>query len=110
MTTAREKREMVEKFAKAAQAAQAEHDVPASVLLAQALLEGGWFTRNFKRQAKRFAELEQYQPAMAVADDPLAFAIQLQRCGYSEDRNYPTKLARLMAQFKLARYDAPQEA
>lgn len=101
---------MVEKFAKAAQAAQATFDVPASVLLAIAAFEEAWTARTFGARAKRFANDECYQPAMAVADDPLAFAIQLQRCGYSKDANYPTKLARLMAQFKLARYDAPQKA
>ena len=153
-----EKLDLVAKLAEAAKASQKKWGVPASVTIAQAILESDWgqwwaakmlnnffavalrpgnhyvaqvvpprnkrgsnvtyhapfrkfrsISACFQRHAELLATLSRYQPAMAVADDPLAFALQLQRCGSCTDPDYPTKLARLMAQFRLAQYDAPQK-
>lgn len=54
---------------------------------------------------KLLATLKRYQPAMAKAHDPLSFALQLQLCGYATDPNYPKKLAALIEQYGLAKYD-----
>lgn len=149
---------MLEKFGEAAGAEQAKFGVPASVVIAQAILESGWgehqlATRynNFfgikarageeycefspdaiekaagdktrKRYAKfgsmqeafnRHGELlstaDRYQPAMRFANDPLVFAAQLQRCGYSEDPKYARKLTTLIRDHNLTRFDAKEAA
>lgn len=61
---------------------------------------------SFDAHGKLLATLPRYAPAMACADDPLAFAIQLQHCGYSTDLKYPSELAALIKQFDLTQYDA----
>lgn len=62
---------------------------------------------SFDAHGRLLATLVRYQPAMAVADDPAAFALQIQHCGYCTDPNYPSELMRLVKQFNLTQYDAP---
>jgi len=168
MLTYKQKLAFVAQIAPAAQASQAKYGVPASITIAQAILEssdrnGNWgrsglavscnnffgikarageeyaeyattedpdgpgpkppiparakFRRfrsvaeSFDRHAQLLASLRRYQPAMAVASDPLRFAAQLQRCGYATDGKYPGKLADLISNFDLTKYDrATKEA
>jgi flagellum-specific peptidoglycan hydrolase FlgJ len=62
---------------------------------------------SFDAHGKLLATHVRYQPAMAAVDDPAAFALQLQACGYSTDPNYPSELMRLVKQFNLTQYDTP---
>ena len=135
--------------------------LPASVLLAQAILESDWgrsalarqhnnyfgikarsrpngsavadystieYTAGRPRREKaRFAHfdsldaclddyarilsLPRYARARAVAANPFAFAVELQRCGYATDPRYARKLALLIRRYKLTHYDlAPAES
>ncbi|MGH9788396.1 MAG: glycoside hydrolase family 73 protein [Candidatus Acidiferrales bacterium] len=134
--------------------------LPASVLLAQAILESDWGRstlarehNNFfgikarrrpngaatpdyatteyagglpRREKARFAHfdtldacladyarllsLPRYARARAVAANPFAFAVELQRCGYATDPRYARKLALLMRRYKLTHYDVPAPA
>lgn len=150
--------------APAAQSSQAKCGIPASVTIAQAILEssdklGNWgqsqlarqcnnyfgikdadhenyqefITKEFKKvngqlvavnerarfekyasidacflaHAKLLSGANRYQPAMDAVDDPLAFALQLYKCGYSTNPKYPKLLADLIRQWNLSRYDAP---
>jgi flagellum-specific peptidoglycan hydrolase FlgJ len=158
MATKQEQLAFISNVAKAAMASQQKWGVPASITIAQAILESAWggstLTKRcnnyfgvkakegeqyaeFKTEeyfgsigapAKRviakfkvypspleafdahgqlLASLNRYAPAMHKADDPLAFAIELQHCGYSTDPNYPSKLAQLMKRHDLTRFDSP---
>jgi flagellum-specific peptidoglycan hydrolase FlgJ len=60
---------------------------------------------SFDAHGRLLATLKRYRPAMAAADDPLAFAIQIQACGYCTDPKYPSELASLIKQFNLTQYD-----
>lgn len=63
---------------------------------------------SFDDHARLLAQdKRRYGPAMKVANDPIAFALQLQLCGYSTNKAYPTELCRLIDQFDLTRFDAP---
>jgi flagellum-specific peptidoglycan hydrolase FlgJ len=64
----------------------------------------------FDRHAQILMSLSRYAPARAAANDPDMFAIELQRCGYSTDPGYPTKLAKLIARYSLGRFDAKGKA
>jgi hypothetical protein len=55
---------------------------------------GRFFTRN-----RRYAD------ALAVADDPRAFARAIQDAGYATDPSYASKLIRLMDRYDLYRFD-----
>ena len=139
----------------AAQRVAARYGVPASVVLAQAILESNWGRSRLARAAKnlfglkavsrhtdsitlptteydrqgrprivgaRFAAYAclddcladygrllafapRYGPARAVADDPIAFAEQLEACGYATDPGYGKKLAGLICRHNLTRFD-----
>jgi flagellum-specific peptidoglycan hydrolase FlgJ len=144
----------------AALATEKQYDVPASITLAQAILESGWGQTALAKQANNFfgikaihftdpesyiefptkefvdgravtelakfarypspaesfaahAQLlslaERYKPAMAVAHDPEAFAMQLQECGYSTNPGYAVALMQLVTEFDLTQYDAQPE-
>lgn len=137
-------------------ALQQRSGLPASVILAQAVLESGWgrslLARRNKnlfgikarsgaagavvyttteyagpngaqprRQRARFAAYPSYEAclrdyarliarpryarARAVAANPFAFAVELQRCGYATDPRYARKLHLLMRRYQLTRYD-----
>ena len=141
----------------AALASQQATGVPASITLAQAILESGWgrsglargfnnyfgikaadhaapdsyiemptheiydgqnlsetakFARyatpadGFKAHACLLAQAPRYAQAMAVREQPAAFAIALHACGYSTNPNYPALLMQLVNQFDLAQYDS----
>lgn len=139
-----------------AQRIAARYALPASVVLAQAILESNWGRSLLARKAKnlfgikaasaqaesltlptveydaagkrhlvpaRFAAYDsladcladyarllayapRYAPARAVADDPFAFAAELEACGYATDPGYAEKLAQLIRRYHLTRYDA----
>lgn len=42
-----------------------------------------------------------YKPAIAVANDPVAYAVQLQKCGYATDPNYASKLMSIARTFNI---------
>lgn len=153
--TRQDKLALIEKFGAAARDSQNLYGVPASITVAQAILESGWgqtelatqdnnyfgikaragedycefppdalekakgdltpklyakfgsMQESFARHGSLLANADRYQPAMAVASDSLAFAAQLQRCGYSEDPQYAAKLTNLIRQYNLTRFDAP---
>ena len=139
---------------------QQRYALPASVVLAQAILESNWGRSRLARTAKnlfgikavsrhvdaitlptaefdpgsararivpaRFAVYASYEdclgdyarllafapryaPARAVADDPVAFAEQLEACGYATDPGYAEKLACLIRRYRLTRFDRKAE-
>ena len=51
-----------------------------------------------------------YARARAVAANPFAFVVELQRCGYATDPRYARKLALLIRRYRLTQYDLPPEA
>lgn len=65
---------------------------------------------SFEHHARLLSESDRYQPAMAVADDPEKFALQLLACGYATDPKYPNLLKALIRQYNLTRFDAAEEA
>ncbi|MFQ5664361.1 MAG: glycoside hydrolase family 73 protein [Terriglobia bacterium] len=130
--------------------------LPASVVLAQAILESNWgrsllarrnrnlfgikahtrtnaaavvySTREYtggrrRRQKARFAHYPGYEAcledyarllarpryasARAVAANPFAFAVELQRCGYATDPRYAYKLSILIRRYNLTQFDLP---
>lgn len=140
----------------AAQASMRAFGCPASVTIAQAILESGWGQTDLAKNANNYfgvkalahsdpdqyvemptAEYEngqrvmveadfakyispqdsfvaharllacapRYAPAMAVRSNPLAFAQQLQACGYSTAPTYAAMLIALMKEFDLTQYD-----
>ena len=52
-----------------------------------------------------FVENGRYASAMAVRDDPRAFAAAINRAGYATDPSYASKLIGLMDRYNLYRYD-----
>ncbi len=135
---------------------QQRYALPASVVVAQAILESNWGQSRLARVAKnlfgikavnrhveaitlptvefdpgsnrprivpaRFAVYASYEdclgdyarllafapryaPARAVADDPFAFAEQLEACGYATDPGYAEKISRLIRRYGLTQFD-----
>lgn len=155
----KEQLDFISRIAAPAQQSQKKHGIPASVTIAQCILESGWgkkalgnnffgikkgkanvpyiefTTHEFKQTQKQsveekdkfrsFGSLEEsvrahgdliafgkddkgglrYAAAMAAVDDPLVYALRLKECGYSSDPNYVKKIADLMKQWDLAKYD-----
>jgi flagellum-specific peptidoglycan hydrolase FlgJ len=153
----------IDEWASAAQAAQKQFGEPASVTLAQAILESSdingncgqskcaldaknYFgikafgtepymefpTKEFKdghpymeqgakfekfttvedsfiRHGELIATEPRYRAAMEVCHDPVAFAAQLQACGYSTSPTYAQVLTSLIRRYNLAKYDVPPE-
>jgi len=144
----------------AAQSSQRVYGVPASITIAQAILESGWgqsalakqcnnyfgikATANalpdsyeefptiefvdgrrtsvmaafakypspamcFAAHARLLALAPRYKAAMAVRNDVLAFAGQLQRCGYSTNPDYAALLMSLVKEYDLTQYDIQPE-
>jgi flagellum-specific peptidoglycan hydrolase FlgJ len=56
--------------------------------------------------ANLFVVDKRYAHAMAVTNDPNAFAQEIQRAGYATDPNYANLLISLMQQHHLYQYDA----
>ncbi|MGB4338918.1 MAG: glucosaminidase domain-containing protein [Bacillota bacterium] len=56
------------------------------------------YEESFEDYASLIAEAPRYAPAMAVRDNPVAFAWQLQSSGYATDPNYAKKLVAVMQQ------------
>lgn len=122
-----------------AQASQKRYGVPASVTIAQAILETDWGTSEACREKNNFFGIRQapftsvnychfaspvscfsthgailskekrYAPAMAAKSDPCEFAKQLHPCGWSEDPDYGEKLDELIKDFGLEAHDVPAE-
>jgi flagellum-specific peptidoglycan hydrolase FlgJ len=63
----------------------------------------------FDAHAALLSKSKRYAPAMAAADDPLVFAAKVQQCGYATDPMYADKLARLIAEFNLTRFDVKKQ-
>lgn len=105
----------------AAQATQQETGIPASITIAQAIMEysalpaaGGedrkYFGKSsaaegFSAHAKLLSQ--RYSAAMRHTGSAVAFALALQACGYSKDPRYADKLIDLVDQFHLTQHDAP---
>ncbi len=64
--------------------------------LQESVDDHGWF----------FVRNPRYAGALAVADDPRAFAQEIQRAGYATDPAYTDKLVQLMDRYNLYRFDA----
>jgi len=60
---------------------------------------------SFDAHAELIATARRYRPAMAAAHDPVAFAAQLQVCGYSTNPKYAKDLTWLIQHFNLTQYD-----
>jgi flagellum-specific peptidoglycan hydrolase FlgJ len=60
---------------------------------------------TFEAHGKLLAGLDRYQPAMEVADDPLAFCLQLQLAKYSTRPNYASFLASIIKTYNLTKFD-----
>ncbi|MEA4882384.1 MAG: glucosaminidase domain-containing protein [Clostridia bacterium] len=54
------------------------------------------YEESFSDYAQLIANSPRYASAMAVRDDPIAFAWELQRCGYATDPKYAEKLTAIM--------------
>ena len=149
--------EFLKRVVPAVLAWQEKTRLPASVVLAQAILESDWgraalarrnrnlfgikarpngagvvystteFDGGRPRRARarfaRYASFEEcledyarllarprYARARAVAANPFAFAVELQRCGYATDPRYARKLHLLIRRYHLAQYDAVPSA
>lgn len=149
-------REFILALAHASRESQRQTSVPASVTLAQAILESDWGRSRLARDAKNlfgikartrpgtagiynantwevfggtsvigmdafkaylslgdsivdhgrwFHDQPRYHEALAVADDPRAFARAIAAAGYATDPAYAGKLIRLMDRFDLYAYD-----
>ena len=149
-------REFILSLAGAAQESQRMTGVPASVTLAQAILESDWGRSRLAREAKNlfgikahtrpgtagvyninawevlgganvikpesfkaysnladsivdhgrwFHQQPRYAGALAVRDEPQAFARAINAAGYATDPAYANKLIRLMDRFDLYAYD-----
>ena len=149
-------REFILSLAGAAQESQRITGVPASVTLAQAILESDWGRSRLAREAKNlfgikahtrpgtagvyninawevlgganvikpesfkaysnladsivdhgrwFHQQPRYSGALAVRDEPQAFARAINEAGYATDPAYANKLIRLMDRFDLYAYD-----
>lgn len=144
---------LIDRVGPLATSSQQRYGVPASVTIAQAILESSWGRSALTQQARNWfgikaregerykafstaeyfqgkrqivpakfrdfvsdgecfdehgrllAMSKRYAPAMAVADDPLAFAAKLQQCGYATDPMYANELAALINQYNLTRFD-----
>ncbi|MCU1308247.1 MAG: Mannosyl-glycoprotein endo-beta-N-acetylglucosamidase [Acidobacteriaceae bacterium] len=153
----KEQLDFIAKVAAPAQQSQQKHGIPASVTIAQCILESGWgkkalgnnffgikkgkanvpyveFTTHEFKQTKKLEEVDQfrsfgsleesvrahgdliafgrdgkgglrYAAAMAAVDDPLVYALRLKECGYSTDPDYVKKIADLMKQWDLTKFD-----
>ena len=64
---------------------------------------------SFEAHGRLLGSLARYRPAMAVAHDPIAFAEQLQLCGYSTNPEYAKVLTALMRRYDLSRFNSRQE-
>jgi flagellum-specific peptidoglycan hydrolase FlgJ len=60
---------------------------------------------SFDDHGRLLATAKRYAPAMAVRKDPIAFATQLQHCGYSTAPTYASKLWRAIQDYDLTQYD-----
>jgi flagellum-specific peptidoglycan hydrolase FlgJ len=156
MTLTPDKSEFLKQLAPAVLALARRAGLPASVILAQAILESDWgrselarrnhnlfgikahgpadavvyttteFTGERSRRVKaRFAAYDsyggcladyarvlarpRYARARAVAANPFAFAVELQRCGYATDPRYARKLALLIRRYRLEEFDLERQ-
>lgn len=60
---------------------------------------------SFDDHARLLATAKRYAPAMAVRRDPVAFAHQLQLCGYSSSPTYASSLLKAIQLYDLTQYD-----
>jgi flagellum-specific peptidoglycan hydrolase FlgJ len=153
-------RDFILSLAPNARESQRKTGVPASVTLAQAILESDWGRSRLTRDAKNlfgikafgtpgsagvydintwevyggqnvtvmagfkayqtladsvtdhgnwFHDNSRYAGALAVKDDPRAFAYAINAAGYATDPAYAPKLIGLMDRFNLYAYDVPSE-
>ena len=63
----------------------------------------------FERHGALLSKSKTYRAAMQHAADSLAFAYQLQVCGYATDPSYSKKLVALITKWGLRKFDLPRE-
>ena len=59
------------------------------------------YAESFADYAKLITGASRYKPAVAVANDPIAYAYKIKECGYATDSAYPGKLINLMETWNL---------
>ena len=59
--------------------------------------------------ARFFFSNHRYTPALAVATNPLAFASQIQACGYSTSPTYAQLITEIIREHNLTQYDVPRD-
>jgi flagellum-specific peptidoglycan hydrolase FlgJ len=64
---------------------------------------------SFEAHARLLATARRYRPAMADCQNPGAFALQLEACGYSTSPEYAEMLQRLIRIYDLTQYDVPHD-
>lgn len=64
---------------------------------------------SFEAHARLLAMAHRYAPAMAVRNDPEAFCMRLQQCGYSTNPSYAVLLFKLIKDYDLTQYDIAPE-
>lgn len=60
---------------------------------------------SFDDHGRLLATAKRYAPAMALRSDPVAFAQQLQRCGYSTSPTYAAGISKAIELYDLTQYD-----
>ena len=77
-----------------------------NVMQSQAFRAYNSIAESFVDHGRFFSENGRYSGALAVRDDPRAFARAINAAGYATDPGYASKLIGLMDRYNLYRYDA----
>jgi len=134
MLLRRDKLAIIEEIGAAATKAQKRYGVPASVIIAQAIIESDfgrnfssastnkWFARGARKfrsvsscvnaQARMISSRRPFEVAMSALEgretNPLMFLVRLQELGYSSDPKYPLAVLQTIQDWNLARFDTSQ--
>jgi flagellum-specific peptidoglycan hydrolase FlgJ len=83
-----------------------EHTANGSDVVVQAPFKAYYtLQQSIDDHARFFTSNHRYAAALAVANDPRAFAQAIQAAGYATDPNYASKLIGLMDRYNLYRFD-----